>query len=143
MSGSSLRASFVLIVLTFMVAGGLACGADAPLTPAGTTDVDAITPAATQVPMPVATATAVPTATATATPVVPDGKSRTAPIPRGQSVTHDDFKLTITDVSYSTAGEGFMPNLKKATSGRTSPCESNPWATPTRHTRITPSTSAW
>ncbi len=113
MSGSSLRASLVLIVLAFMVAGGLACGADAPLTPAGTTDVDAITPAATQVPMPVATATAVPTATATAMPVVPDGKSRTAPIPRGQSVTHDDFKLTITDVSYSTAGEGFLAELEE------------------------------
>ena len=113
MSGSSLRASLVLIVLAFMVAGGLACGADAPLTPAGTTDVDAITPAATQVPIPVATATAVPTATATATPVVPDGKSRTAPIPRGQSVTHDDFKLTITDVSYSTAGEGFFAELEE------------------------------
>ena len=121
MSGSPLRASLVLIVLTFMVAGGLACGSDTPLTPAGTTDVDAVTPAATQAPMPIATATAVPTATATntpvptatATPVVPDGKSRTAPIPRGQSVTHDDFKLTITDVSYSTAGEGFFAELEE------------------------------
>ena len=121
MSGSPLRASLVLIVLMFMVAGGLACGSDAPLTPAGTTDVDAVTPAATQAPMPIATATAVPTATATntpvptatATPVVPDGKSRTAPIPRGQSVTHDDFKLTITDVSYSTAGEGFFAELEE------------------------------
>lgn len=132
---------------------GLACGSDTPLTPAGTTDVDAVTPAATQAPMPIATATAVPTATATntpvptatATPVVPDGKSRTAPIPRGQSVTHDDFKLTITDVSYSTAGEGFFAELE----------EGHVWAyvslriestgdpDKTRHTHTTPSISAW
>lgn len=41
------------------------------------------------------------------TPDVPDGKTRTSPLPRGYSITHDDFRVTIADVTYSTEGEIF------------------------------------
>ena len=38
---------------------------------------------------------------------VPNGKTRTSPSPRGYSITHDDFNVTILDVTYSREDEVF------------------------------------
>ncbi len=44
---------------------------------------------------------------------VPDGKTRTSPLPRGYSITHDDFKITILDVIYSTEEGGLFTSLEE------------------------------
>lgn len=44
---------------------------------------------------------------------IPDGRKRTEPLPRGYSITHDDFKVTILDVSYSTSGGGVLASLEE------------------------------
>lgn len=44
---------------------------------------------------------------------IPDGRKRTEPLPRGYSITHDDFKVTILDVSYSTSGGGVFSSLEE------------------------------
>lgn len=43
---------------------------------------------------------------------IPDGRERTEPLPRGYSITHDDFKVTVLDVSYSTSEEGIFASLE-------------------------------
>ena len=45
-------------------------------------------------------------------PQIPDGRKRTEPLPRGYSITHDDFKVTILDVSYSTDEGGVLASLE-------------------------------
>ena len=47
-------------------------------------------------------------------PEVPNGKERTNPLPRGYSITHDDLKVTILDVSYSSSEGGLFASLKDA-----------------------------
>ncbi|MDE2717355.1 MAG: DUF4352 domain-containing protein, partial [Chloroflexota bacterium] len=50
----------------------------------------------------------------TATEVrVPDGKERTNALPRGYSITHDGFKVTVLDVSYSSSEGGIFATLKE------------------------------
>ena len=44
---------------------------------------------------------------------VPDGKARTEPLPRGYSITHNDFKLTVLDGSYSSSEGGIFASLKE------------------------------
>ena len=41
-------------------------------------------------------------------PEIPDGKTRTSPLPRGYSITHDDFKVTVLGVTYSTEDTAFL-----------------------------------
>lgn len=48
----------------------------------------------------------------TSTPV-PNGKSRAEPLPRGYSITHDDFKVTVLDISYSSSEGGIFTALKE------------------------------
>ena len=50
----------------------------------------------------------------TATEVrVPDGKKRTNALPRGYSITHDGFKVTVLDVSYSSSEGEIFSTLKE------------------------------
>ena len=44
---------------------------------------------------------------------VPDGKEKTNPLPRGYSVTHNDLRLTILGVSYSTSEQGVFTSLEE------------------------------
>ena len=44
---------------------------------------------------------------------IPDGKERTNALPRGYSITHDDFKITVLDVSYSSSEGGVFATLKQ------------------------------
>ena len=44
---------------------------------------------------------------------VPDGKEKTNPLPRGYSIVHNDLRLTILDVSYSTSGQGVFTSLEE------------------------------
>lgn len=44
---------------------------------------------------------------------IPNGKSRTEPLPRGYSITHDDFKVTVLNVSYSQSEGGIFTELKE------------------------------
>ena len=52
------------------------------------------------------------TGSSPSTPAVPDGKERTRPLPRGYSITHDDLKVTILDVSYSSSEGGLFASLE-------------------------------
>ena len=42
----------------------------------------------------------------------PDGKERTNPLPRGYSITHNNLRITILDVSYSTSEGGLFASLE-------------------------------
>ena len=46
-------------------------------------------------------------------PKVPDGKERTNPLPRGYSITHNDLKVTVMEVSYSFSEGGLFASLEK------------------------------
>ena len=45
-------------------------------------------------------------------PKFPTEKSERVPLPRGYSITHDDLKITILDVSYSTSESGLFASLE-------------------------------